>query len=261
MLNIVLCSGIKRSASTWSYNVCRHITSRMAQASDGESFAQYSSNTDATLKQLEKSFKARQVEGQNLNITGVIKAHELGSHTRQLIARGLVSNVYTIRDPRDCIASMEKFWPRTPDTTFDDRIRAYQYWLIGGESFYQDEHSLIIRYEDMRKDPIAQITRIVKLLKVSCEEHILKEISDATNAETSQNHIDQMVKEKTNSNRAYCKLTHLHENHLNGGQVGRWRNELSLEEQVKVETAFYPWLVKFGYELTHQMDSGILKTP
>jgi hypothetical protein len=250
MLYVVFCSGIKRSASTWSYNVCRHITSLKALALNGKSFAQYSSDTDFTLNEIEKNIAANEPNVKNMDIIGVIKAHELGPHSKQLLSQNLVSNIYTIRDPRDCIASMEKFWPRTDGKTFDDRIRAFQRWLIDGDAFAEDKHSLIIRYEDMQKDAMAQIARIAKHLNVNCNEKVLKEIFDATSVEASQRHIDQIVKEKTVSERVYCRVTQLHENHLGGGQVGRWRDELSLENQAKVECAFYPWLVKFGYDMT-----------
>ena len=247
MLRIILCSGIKRSASTWSYNVCRQLGARIAKATGAQFFAEYANDTDAMLLALEKKYTDRQTAGGDPSIVAVIKAHESGPRTRRLAKAGQLHNVYTIRDPRDCLASMETFWPRENGETLDDRIREFQHWLIDGESFVQDGASMIIRFEAMRADPRAEIARIAAYLKVRCEDKTLADINDATSEETSKKLIDQIVKEKSGPDRVFHRPTQLHENHLDGGRIGRWRDDFSDEEQRKIETAFHPWLIGFGY--------------
>jgi hypothetical protein len=243
MIRLVICSGIKRSASTWSFNVCRHLAEARARVTGARFLSEYANHTDDLIKRL--SGEAAAKDG---DLIGVIKAHEPGKGTVGSIRRGKIRNVYTIRDPRDCLASMEQFWQREKNETFERRINEFLFWLRYAEIFLADGASHVVRYEDMIGDPAAEIRRIAKYLDLKCDAALIADIAEKTSPEASQSLIDEMNKGKADADgRLFNSLTQLHERHLGGGTVGRWRAAFEGDTLVQVERAFAPWLEKLGY--------------
>ena len=239
-----------RSGSTWSYNVCKIFGGRVAENRKFNFHSDFAYDIDSLIQKMSK--KAARTKS---NIFGVVKAHDVGMRTKKKISEGKIKNIYTIRDPRDCFASMEKFMPRFEGVEIDDRIREFQRWLILGDEFFGDDVSLIIRYEEMVENNIKQIRRIANFLEIKRTDKLILNISNATSVAASQEIIKQMIEtgkgvEKfkvAGKEKRFHPESQLHENHLNGGTIGRWRTELTEENQQKIHTAFSPWLIKFGY--------------
>ena len=205
-------------------------------------FSDYRGDTDLIIRDLSKTDRQ-----DNTRTVAVIKSHSPGIKTRNWAGQGKIKNICTIRDPRDCFASYERFWPKENGESIESRIEDFRSWLELADGFSNDGYSLLIRYEDMIANSLEQIRRISDYLGIRCSEDLLKEIATSTGVEAGQAIIDRMVAGKSGNERVFNPVTQLHENHLNGGEIGRWRNDLPAEIQEKVHTAFLPWLIKFGY--------------
>jgi hypothetical protein len=87
---IVLCTGIIRSGSTWSFNVARLLLARRSAAVRGE----FSNKIRTAVRSADAGVEHH-----------VIKAHEPDRFGRRLITEGRCRTICTYRDPLECIAS------------------------------------------------------------------------------------------------------------------------------------------------------------
>ncbi len=179
----------------------------------------------------------------------VLKSHEPGPIALSLIRAGKIKAVCTFRDPRDCVSSDLKFMQLGFDKVLHrvrssfDALRLYQ----------TTDHILLIRYEDMVKDPQRQIRRIAMHLGVDASPEVVARIHADTNIETSKK-ICADVRRRPDSQVyriAEARVdpsTRLHENHVFDGKVGRWRSEFTAEQGRWLTEFFSNWLVQLGYE-------------
>jgi len=238
----IICSGLKRSASTWSYNVCRELLVRSLDPSKAVLIASYATNTDAALQRLAR----RKPDGRRL--VALLKAHEVGPWTLAGIRQRKIRNVYTVRDPRDALASLIRFWPPTDDEPFGTYVRNFQKWLIQGEAFIEERASLVIRYEDMLEDPRKHVRAIARYIGLRADERRIAAVDEATSHENLQAAVARIEGAAEDPEAAFDPKLQLHRRHLDSGEIGRWRHELNDEERRKAVVAFLPWLVSLGYE-------------
>src|SRR5689334_20555047 len=99
-LPIVLCTGILRSGSTWSFNVARLMAKVIAGREKTPMWSGY-----LLSDQTEKFF---QTTGHPPGPT-IIKTHGLGPIAQEKVRTGAARAICTYRDPRDCVASLITF--------------------------------------------------------------------------------------------------------------------------------------------------------
>ncbi len=237
----IVCSGLKRSASTWSYNVCRELFQRTLDPAKVTFVATYAGDTDKMLEEL-----ARETHGGKPRVA-LIKAHDLGPATLTGIRAGRIRNVYTVRDPRDALASMIRFWPPTPDNPFETYLGNFQRWLMQGETLMRSGTSLVIRYEDMMDDSAACIEAVARYLKLPERKQLIARVDAATSVESHRKIIDRIEEQAEDPDAAFDPTRQLHRRHIDSGEVGRWRRDLSQEQRRRAVVAFLPWLVSMGY--------------
>lgn len=208
-MNVVLCTGVMRSASTWSYNVCRVIVGMVAEKLGMPFYSQYMEE-----EELEKFLLS---DASLNNGAMVVKAHRVGLNAIMLTRKGIVKNVCTIRDPRDCVASRRLF----KDETFETSVNLVK------SSFYspmrlQDE-TLYVDYKDIIDDPVLEIRWIMEHLNIQSPDNsiVAAHIHDALTMDK--------VKE-INPEGEVDSATEFHKNHTHGGIIGRWQEELNPRE-------------------------------
>ncbi len=253
MGSLCICNGMIRSGSTWSFNVCRELYQEMAMRYSGSSQSCY-----LDCQPLEQFVNQR---WSNESASWVIKAHNLGIAAMTAVRKGLAKGVCTFRDPRDCIASdlafmhypLEVSMKRVSATL--DPLRMYQCV----------PHILLVRYESMMTNRQGEIRRIATHLGLMVDDMTVRRIDARTNLENSERVCSNMKHRPAGglmqiADHLVDPTTHLHQNHINGGTVGRWRYELSEEQGAYVTEFFAPWLVQLGYE-TPQSLQQIINTP
>ncbi len=238
---LIFCTGVVRSGSTWSFNVCRHLGLLLARQR-GEPFAS---------AYLGESDLDRAIDAQLARPAGpaVIKAHAIGPRALAALRAGRVRAVCTFRDPRDCVASDLTF----RRAAFDEAVRRVTHNLTYLGFYRSAGHTLFVRYEDMIADPLPQVARVAAHLGVAADDAALRRVDALTGLATSRAICDGLRHRRPDDvawsdHRRVDPATQLHENHIHSGRVGRWRDELSADQQGHLADVFHPWLVELGYE-------------
>jgi len=249
-LPLFICNGVLRSGSTWSYNVVRGLAQELANRRGLKPVE----STYLDLAQMESYLTTHWKSAVG---PVVLKSHEPGPIALSLIRAGQIKAVCTFRDPRDCVSSDLKFMGLNFDKVLHrvrssfDALRLYQ----------TTDHILLIRYEDMVKDPQRQIRRIAMHLGIDAGTEIVARIHAETNIETSKK-ICEDVRRRPDSEVyliAEARVdpsTRLHENHVFDGKVGRWRSEFSAEQGRWLTEYFSNWLIQLGYETPQSISAA-----
>jgi hypothetical protein len=179
----------------------------------------------------------------------VLKSHEPGPIAMSLIRSGQIRAVCTFRDPRDCVSSDLKFM-NIPMEKVLHRVKS----SFDALKLYQaTDHILLVRYEDMVKDPPRQIQRIALHLGIEVTPEAVAQIHAQTNFEASKKICDDVRRRPDSEIYIIAEArvdpsTRLHENHIFDGKIGRWRTEFTAEQGRWLTEFFANWLVQLGYE-------------
>lgn len=172
--------------------------------------------------------------------------------------------IYIVRDPRDVAVSnyhwemklrsipdgypIEKFVPRWMEPQFWPRIGSWadhvNSWLAtreGNSSF------LLVRYEDLKKDPRIELGRMAALLGVEASAQVL----DRAVASSSTERMSEM--ESTQAGQwVATHRTRQDKPFVGKGATGGWRAVLSPEAVAYLEARWGVLMKKLGYELAAQ---------
>src|SRR5437764_9299821 len=145
--SLIFCSGMMRSGSTWSFNVCRLLAQVAARQHNLPFWSGY-----LTLEQCEQflAHASRKFPGPT-----VVKAHGLGPIALRYLALGQATAICTFRDPRSCVASLMQF-SNVSFAVACGRILEGLRML----DQYPRQHTLFVRYEQIVNEPLTQIREI-----------------------------------------------------------------------------------------------------
>lgn len=172
--------------------------------------------------------------------------------TKLLSGSPFVTGFINFRDPRDVCVSLMRLHDHDLETAA----------AMTTNSFTQFEATraaldlMVIPYELLVREPAAHIFQIGQRLGVwltmedigrirretSVEKHeaIMKQVQDGK--------LDSLQK-RANRNRTLVEDTRtlINDRHIQSGASGRWRTELSAEDQARVSDLFAPLVQRFGY--------------
>jgi len=222
---IVLCTGMPRSASTWSFNVCVRLISRVHP--DARMYTGFDDALTALMQGLDSEYDHL-----------VLKCHRLDPLGRNLMKLGAARAVYTHRDPEDAIASYMVMF----DRSFDEALAA----ILDSVALYsfhrQCGNCSLISYETIVREPFDAVARVQSYLGLETPPDVIRTIATETSMEAMR-HLADRVGEDPNSvvylgNLKYDRHTLLHRNHVRHGGIGYGRTLLSGEQRAKVESVF-----------------------
>jgi len=142
---IVIIAGMQRSGSTFTFNVVRELLS----ARESTAIRTTDSLTEALLKS----------EGK---VNLITKTHSPDDLTNQLLQKGSLKCICTLRKPEDAIAS----WINTFGFSFDDAITTYKKWFIWHHT--ASKYTLNIEFDEVNKYPLVAIWKISNYLLKTC---------------------------------------------------------------------------------------------
>lgn len=245
---LVCCSGMARSGSTWSYNVSR----RIAEATGMPTVAGFYGEGDALDAYI-----------QDRNLTEfpghvVLKLHQPGPLLLELILQGAARNIYTIRDPRDCLCSRMTF----ENKAFDDSLLGVVGNLLMYNCYETGDGTLFVMYEAMMADSRTQIARIIDYLGVSLDADQIAAIDADAGLDHSRGVLRDLeaggiAAAREIAGRMVDPRTCLQTGHIGHGGTGRWRDELSEAENLTAMAVLRDWLVRFEYEQAEDVDGRI----
>jgi hypothetical protein len=154
----VLCDGMLRSGSTWSFNVAL----KLLKLSGGRrAFGLYDENPAVLAA-------ARNSRASHL----VLKAHTLSPDNYELCRSGAIKAIYTWRDPYDVVASALRIFGKDAGTWLDSLRGALRVW-----SFHRSTASaLIVPYAAILREPGETIAAIGRYLDLPVTAEHLRQI-------------------------------------------------------------------------------------
>jgi hypothetical protein len=239
-LGVVLCTGILRSGSTWSFNVCRLMAKVVAGRERTPMWSGY-----MLANQTEQFF---QTTGHPPGPT-IIKTHGLGPIALEKVRTEQAKSVCTYRDPRDCVASLMTFTGQY----FEEAVESIRGTMGSLDEYRKAGNTHFIRYEQMLDDSLGQVRGIADFLGVTIEEPMLARIDEKSNLESSKKVCEDLRHRpagefmRSAEDHRVDPQTWLHHNHIHSGQVGRWREEMSPQQAQELNRVFAPWLERLGY--------------
>lgn len=221
----VFCSGMPRSGSTWSFNVCRYLLSiNYGYPSVRSGYYGEDEALDDWYKKNKRFFTTKHY---------VIKFHYPGPRLLSAMQDNWIRNIYTVRDPRDACSSYSNFF----ETSFDQSIKAIRNSLYFYDKYKSLRNCIIIRYEDMLADPVGQIVRIRDFLGLPPGDDIV----EAVFLKTSQTAVN-IVSNAIPPGKDLDPLTQIHRHHIRSGSVGTWKDNITEEQEQLANNYFGEWL-------------------
>ena len=158
---VILCDGMVRSGSTWSFNVALQLLRSCDP--NRKAFGTYNDNPGVLAAAIKPRFS-------NL----VIKSHRLDPFVQESCVRGAIKTIYTWRQPYDVVAScVQMFGSSVPHWTgvLRKELRVWSFHLATNSA-------CIVSYEEIIKEPCAAIERIAGYLGLAIESEQLRGIAE-----------------------------------------------------------------------------------
>lgn len=171
---LVLCNGMIRSASTWSYNVVLKI---MRAAAGDDVYGDYNENVAQFLESCPPTAPYL-----------ILKCHMLDSVGRGLVERGEARVIYTCRELADAAASfMNMFQFDFPHTlsALNGALELYRLHRDSGRA-------LILGYREITSDPLESVASIARHLGVTAPASVLERITEETSVERARDRVEQL---------------------------------------------------------------------
>jgi hypothetical protein len=242
----VCCTGMARSGSTWSFNVCRELL----EATGEPLIAGYYGERQA----LDAFIESRGLEDFPGHV--LLKLHQPAERLLGAICEGRARNVFTLRDPRDCLRSRMAFEGKP----FEDALMGVAGNLIMYNLFAGTTESLFVRYEEMSLDPVSEIRRIAGYLGLAADEAEVARIAEATGLEAARRKVAGLDRRCDSGTieiggRRIDTETCLQTGHIRDGRPGAWREALDPAERVTANAVLREWLTGLGYADEEELEA------
>jgi hypothetical protein len=243
---IVLAVGMPRAGSGWHYNLVHDLMATTGCDDAREIRAKFQlesvlTEVNCNIGVLSLRRLVLVTRPALLGHTFVIKAHAAPTvWARALMQGGLMRAAYIYRDPRDAMLSAHDYGRRVLEkqgrpnafshlTDFQKTLDFFTEYVQGWEQWMKIPGALKTRYEDLLQDYEAEALRLVNFLGVDAGEAPVRAV---------------LEKYRPGGDAQGQQGTHYFK-----GQVGRFRELYSPEEQKKLAEKFGNTLKKMGYEV------------
>jgi hypothetical protein len=241
---IVLAVGMPRAGSGWHYNLIHDLMATTGCDEAREIRAKF--GLDSILTEVNCNIGVLSVRRllmvlrpSLLGHTFVIKAHSAPTvWARALIQVGLMRTLYIYRDPRDAMLSAFDYGRRAVEkgrpnafshlSDFRKSVEFISEYVEDWEKWMSIPAVFKTRYEDFLTDYEAEAGRIARFMGLSLEDEKVQAV------------IEQYRPGQTQGQQG---------THFFKGQVGRFRERYSVEEQAVLSARFGDLLQKMGYEI------------
>jgi hypothetical protein len=234
------CLGIRGSGSTWVFNAVRNVA--LALAPDRSILGSYI----VSHAELPPLGDPALDDNQRLMI---VKSHETDEAAAAELSEHAQAVWVSIRDPRDCVASLVQYH----GLAFDAALRDVEQDARFCARFAAHPRACVLRYEAGFIDDPATLDLIATgfggVLAASDRAHIFA-VSRRPEIEAFIEQLDQLpTAVRPSPGNLVDTVTQWHNHHANRtGEVGRWRHTLSQPQAAMVELRLGDWMNAFGYQ-------------
>lgn len=157
------------------------------------------------------------------------------------------------RDPRDVLVSLQKLH----DLDFKHAITAVHVYARVEQLVRQTGLALRLRYEAFTKDPAGLVALVSNRLGSDLTTEQIARIVQDTSVPRHRDIMQKVAEESLPKVRVLTTQTRtlredpetlINDRHIQSGATGRWRQELSVEDQKIVAEALGPFVNALGYE-------------
>ena len=171
--------------------------------------------------------------------------------------------VYCYRDLRDVIASVCQVKPALKQHSREDweaEVRKLiDYYVAVHHRWVASPAVLVTRYEAMYQDIPCEVRRIAAHLHIEVTEPDISDIAQQVSLQSHESYIRTFDFARNGRGPLVDRVdpvTQLHQRHLNGGEVGKWRSLLTNEQVQFVESVAGRWLNENGYVLSNALSTS-----
>ena len=240
---VVLCDGMARSGSTWSFNVALKLL-----------------RTCGTRRAFGLSSEGRAVLAAGIKPRSshlVIKSHGLDPFARELCCSNKIKVIYTWRNPYDVVVSCHRMFGLPVEHWTSVLRNSLRVW-----SFHRATNTAhIVSYEGLMSDPSAEITGIAGYLGlcISGEElgRIVREVSFERMKDLSE-HVSGLPSSRLvrSGDSIYDRETLLHQNHIRNGGTGYGARILDERQLKAIDAVLDDEGFDFLREPRHSMEAA-----
>ena len=241
---IILSVGMPRAGSGWHYNLI-HDLMKTTGATDASAIREkYRLQSILT----EVNYNIGVLSARRLGMvtlpallgnTFVIKAHAGPTSTSRLLqGLGLLRISYIYRDPRDAMLSAFEYGQRglkrgRPNafsylTDFQKSLDFIMDYVRIWDRWNREKNVHITRYEDLQTNYANEVSRLVKFLKLDGDRPEIQKVIESYHGPVVEGQKGL---------------------HFNKGQIGRFRESYSAEQQAILKEKMAAYLVRMGYEV------------
>src|SRR5579883_91403 len=215
---IVLCNGMHRSGSTWSFNVCV----QLLRIRDPQSRLL----TDFTSTPGQR-IQALRSQCDHL----IVKSHTIDDSAREMCGSGDVKAIYTHRDAYDAIASLMQMF----QFSFEDALAAVHNSLRILEFHRGHGRALIVPYDSLMARPREMVSAVCGYLAIDVSPAQMDGVHAGTSFAAVKEASEKIGDDESafvvrRGGDEYDTRTHLHRNHVRDGSSGYGRRLLSPEQ-------------------------------
>ncbi len=192
----------------------------------------------------------------------VIKSHEYFDHRYKRV-------VYIVRDPRDVVLSYYNFQRKNRQIPDEYSLAQYVSDFVAGRLSSSDWGTwgenvgswlacldrsgfLLTRYEDLMSDPMLELGRIARFLKIEASAELL-----ATTIERSSAQRMRELERAQGSQWITTKNKREDIPFVGTASSGGWKERLSPASIAEIESTWGPLMLQLGYELVTRRDDGL----
>ena len=241
---IILSVGMPRAGSGWHYNLIHDLMKTTGATDASDIRKKYRLQGILT----EVNYNIGVLSARRLGMvtlpallgnTFVIKAHAGPSPTSRLLqSLGLLRITYIYRDPRDAMLSAFEYGQRglnrgRPNafshlTDFQKSLDFIVDYVRIWDRWSREKNVHITRYEDLQTDYVNEVNHLVKFLKLNGDKAEVQKVIESYHGPVVEGQKGL---------------------HFNKGQIGRFRESYSAEQQVILKEKMGTYLVRMGYEV------------
>ena len=231
----IFCGGMLRSGSTLQYNIAAEIVERSSigrrevWVDDHGAYFANATTRGAT----------------------VFKSHVLSRSLDHLLRTSQSLALISFRDVRDATASWQSKTRTQLSVAEGVRFSEKAIKLFEPWEQLSSKCAFSSKYEDVVADIPAEVKRMAEWLGVVLDQSEIKAIGDFVSIPSMAQTLKNSGPDTLTQSGAHTwnTKTLVHTDHLNGGDIGRYKKELSRELTEELTHLHSDWLLSHGYEL------------
>jgi hypothetical protein len=232
---LYLNGGMPRSGTVWVMNVIQKLGSLT-----GRSMKRMNANTPQEVEAAVRSY--------SYGTHTLVHFHDVPDVVPQVSRESFVRIFYNFRDPRDVVVSQM----RLHDVSFEAAVEKVQIAIAHFANIFKAERVLIIPYFHILESPRAVIHFVANHMGVVVKQEHLALVEEATSIERHREKMEKVLRGEGNlhsTNTGVRDIKHdsetfINDRHIQSGKIGRWKEELSEDQQVQVNEAFKEFVEK-----------------